>query len=165
MQADVNNDGSVDISDVVTLVNMILNGTGTGSDDNLQAYLTCPDENHPHLIDLGLPSGTKWACCNVGAANPEDYGGYFAWGETYEKSVYNEITYQYVSGVDDDTDGYYDDWHNDVETYGIWQNLGNDIDGTDYDIAFLRFCGKTITVIASSKPSSKHDMAFSAISW
>lgn len=32
-------------------------------------------------VDLGLPSGTKWATCNVGATNPEDYGDYFAWGE------------------------------------------------------------------------------------
>ena len=33
------------------------------------------------MIDLGLPSGTKWACCNVGASKPEDYGGYYKWGE------------------------------------------------------------------------------------
>ena len=32
---------------------------------------SCPDFNHPHGIDLGLPSGTKWACCNVGASLPE----------------------------------------------------------------------------------------------
>ncbi len=50
----------------------------------------CPDDNHPHAIDLGLPSGTKWACCNVGATVPEGYGGYYAWGETYEKSEYTE---------------------------------------------------------------------------
>ena len=31
-------------------------------------FLSCPDDNHPHAIDLGLPSGTKWACCNVGAS-------------------------------------------------------------------------------------------------
>ena len=40
----------------------------------------CPDDNHPHMIDLGLPSGTKWACCNVGATTPQGYGDYFAWG-------------------------------------------------------------------------------------
>ena len=53
----------------------------------------CPDSNHPHMIDLGLPSGTKWACCNVGANSPEDYGGYYAWGETEEKNVYSANTY------------------------------------------------------------------------
>lgn len=40
----------------------------------------CPDNHHPHAIDLGLPSGTKWACCNVGTSTPEGYGGYYAWG-------------------------------------------------------------------------------------
>ncbi len=34
------------------------------------------------FVDLGLPSGTLWAACNIGADNPEDYGDYFAWGET-----------------------------------------------------------------------------------
>ena len=48
----------------------------------------CPDDNHPHMIDLGLSSGTKWACCNVGASKPEDYGGYYAWGEILVKSDY-----------------------------------------------------------------------------
>ncbi len=37
--------------------------------------------NHAY-VDLGLPSGTLWATCNIGADNPEDYGLYFAWGET-----------------------------------------------------------------------------------
>lgn len=37
----------------------------------------CPDENHPHWIDLGLPSGTLWSCCNAGAAKPEEYGTYY----------------------------------------------------------------------------------------
>lgn len=61
-------------------------------------YLTCPDSNHPHLIDLGLPSGTLWACCNVGASKPEDYGGYYAWGETQTKSNYSWDTYKYCNG-------------------------------------------------------------------
>lgn len=39
-------------------------------------------------IDLGLPSGLKWAVCNVGASYPEDYGDYYAWGETETKSTY-----------------------------------------------------------------------------
>ena len=42
---------------------------------------SCPDNNHPHMIDLGLPSGTKWSCCNVGASKPEEYGGYYEWGQ------------------------------------------------------------------------------------
>ena len=49
-------------------------------------------------IDLGLPSGTMWAACNVGAENPEDYGDYFAWGETQSKTTYNWSTYVYCNG-------------------------------------------------------------------
>ena len=41
-------------------------------------------------VDLGLPSGLKWATCNVGANRPEEYGDYFAWGETSPKSSYDE---------------------------------------------------------------------------
>lgn len=46
-------------------------------------------------VDLGLPSGTIWATRNIGASKPEDYGDYFAWGETKPKSVYDPSTYQW----------------------------------------------------------------------
>ncbi len=50
-------------------------------------------------VDLGLPSGTKWATCNVGANNPEAYGGYFAWGETAPKSgYYSNICFDRLEG-------------------------------------------------------------------
>ena len=49
-------------------------------------------------VDLGLPSGTLWAACNVGAVTPEDYGDYFAWGETQPKDFYDWSTYQYCNG-------------------------------------------------------------------
>ena len=54
--------------------------------------------------DLGLPSGTLWATCNVGADAPEDYGDYFAWGETVPKDYYDWSTYQYGNG------GFYDEY-------------------------------------------------------
>ena len=64
---------------ITYIISIINSGTvplsGLTITDNL-----CPNHNHPHMIDLGLPSGTKWACCNVGAKSPEDYGGYYAWG-------------------------------------------------------------------------------------
>lgn len=44
----------------------------------------------PQAVDLGLPSGVKWATCNVGASSPEDGGDYFAWGETRPKSDYTK---------------------------------------------------------------------------
>ena len=53
-------------------------------------------QNHEY-VDLGLPSGTLWATTNVGADNPEDYGDYFAWGETKPKSDYSWETYKFGS--------------------------------------------------------------------
>lgn len=49
-------------------------------------------------VDLGLPSGTLWATCNVRANAPEGYGDYFAWGEAEPKSVYYWDTYKYCEG-------------------------------------------------------------------
>ena len=62
-----------------------LNGTGTYS-------------GHDY-VDLGLPSGTLWATCNVGATMPEGYGDYFAWGETQSKDTYDWTTYKYCEGA------------------------------------------------------------------
>ena len=52
--------------------------------------------NGHEYIDLGLPSGLKWSTCNVGANKPEEYGNYYAWGETSPKNEYtteNSSTY------------------------------------------------------------------------
>lgn len=49
-------------------------------------------------VDLGLPSGIKWATCNIGANKPEEYGDYFAWGETEIKTNYNWSTYKWCKG-------------------------------------------------------------------
>lgn len=73
-------------------------------------------------IDLGLPSGTKWASCNVGASKPEEYGSYYAWGETEEKDVYSEDTYKYYQN-------------------GSYVNIGSDISGTEYDVAHVKWGG------------------------
>ena len=48
-------------------------------------------------VDLGLPSGIRWASCNVGATTPEGYGYYFAWGETDSKKDYSWATYKYAN--------------------------------------------------------------------
>ena len=57
---------------------------------------TTGTENGYGYVDLGL--SVKWATCNVGANNPEDYGDYFAWGETTTKDTYNWSTYKYCNG-------------------------------------------------------------------
>lgn len=54
--------------------------------------------NSHKYVDLGLPSGTLWATCNVGASKPEEYGDYFAWGETKPKSEYSKETYVFFGG-------------------------------------------------------------------
>ena len=46
-------------------------------------------------VDLGLPSGTIWAECNLGAESPSGTGDYFAWGETTPKSTYNRANYKF----------------------------------------------------------------------
>lgn len=88
---------------------------------------SCPDNNHPHAIDLGLPSGTKWACCNVGTTTPEGYGGYYAWGETEEKDIYDWTTYIYCDGS--------------METC---HDIGLDIAGTEYDVAHIQWGGSWV---------------------
>lgn len=91
----------------------------------------CPDNHHPHAINLGLPSGTKWCCYNVGASTPEGYGGSYAWGETSEKSEYNHVTYAFFTGEDTYGDGYYD------KNFSIVDIGTDDIAGTSYDVAHV----------------------------
>ncbi len=50
-------------------------------------------------VDLGLPSGIKWASCNVGATTPEGYGDYFAWGETATKEDFSSTNYKYKNSA------------------------------------------------------------------
>ena len=102
-------------------IKVIVEGEATPS------YLTCPDENHPHIIDLGLPSGTKWACCNVGADKPEAYGGKYAWGETNEKSNCNWNTYIHCDGSE-----------------VTCHDLGFDIAGTQNDVAHVQWGGSWV---------------------
>ena len=92
-----------------------------------EVKLSCPDDNHPHAIDLGLPSGTKWACCNVGADKPDAYGGYFAWGETETKDTYSLENYKHYDGSEESC-----------------HNIGDDIAGTEYDVAHVKWGGSWV---------------------
>lgn len=56
---------------------------------------TKKNDNHEY-VDLGL--SVKWATCNVGATKPEEYGDYFAWGETEPKKDYSWGTYKWCKG-------------------------------------------------------------------
>lgn len=53
------------------------------------------DYSIPEAVDLGLPSGTKWASFNLGAAAPEEAGYYYAWGETEPKGNYDWPSYKW----------------------------------------------------------------------
>ena len=66
--------------------------TNNGGDDHIL--------NGHEYVDLGLPSGTLWATCNVGAETPEDCGDYFAWGDTIPKEMYDWKSYRYATWVD-----------------------------------------------------------------
>ena len=85
-------------------------------------------------VDLGLPSGILWASCNVGAMSPEEYGDYFAWGETEPKSVYNWSTYRYCT-VDGSGDLSTLTKYNTSSTYGTVDNLTT-LDSSDDAAAF-----------------------------
>ena len=73
--------------------------------DDKEDEPTTPD-NHEY-VDLGLPSGTLWATCNVGADSPEEYGDYFAWGETTPKQIYDWDTYKWWHWVCDTISEHY----------------------------------------------------------
>ena len=92
--------------------NTAIDGQGTAYTDSQEITATenmtlyaqwklSTGETNGHIwVDLGLPSGTKWATCNVGASTPTGYGDYFAWGETSTKENYGWSSYRYCNGDD-----------------------------------------------------------------
>lgn len=104
---------------IVKLLNIEMIATPA---DSLMVEL-CPDNNHPHVIDLGLPSGTKWSCCNVGASAPSVQGGLYAWGETSTKVEYHWGNYAYSI------------FNKDGEFTWTCRSIGTNIAGTQYDAA------------------------------
>lgn len=72
------------------------------------------DANGHEYVDLGL--SVKWATCNIGASSPEEFGEYFAWGESQPKDVYSWENYKWCNGNRFEITKYYGLKHND------WQN-------------------------------------------
>ena len=112
LPGDVNGDREVNIADVNAVINIILSGNGntTAADVNGDGEINIVDVNavidiilnlvvveEHEWVDLGLPSGTLWATCNVGASSPEELGSYFAWGETATKDFYDWSTYKWCN--------------------------------------------------------------------
>ena len=88
----------------------------------------------PEYVDLGLPSGVKWATFNVGATKPEEYGDYFAWGETEPKELYDWSTYKWCDGS-----------YNTLTKYNIDSDYG-DVDNkkvldVEDDVAYVNWGG------------------------
>lgn len=100
----------------------------SGKTADILVTVTKPKETPANAIDLGLPSGTLWASYNVGATKPEEYGGYFAWGETDTKDYYGWDNYIHCDGTKD-----------------TCHDLGADIAGTDYDVAHVHWGEKWTT--------------------
>ena len=85
-----------------SLITEISSGDGNTDGGNVNGHL---------YIDLGLPSGTLWAICNIGADSPEKSGDYFAWGETETKEIYNWVNYKFCNGGNDQLTKYCNDPH------------------------------------------------------
>ena len=96
----------------------VVSANGKDDEDDNGTQTTGNIDGHDY-IDLGL--SVKWATCNVGASKPENFGSYFAWGETSEKSSYSWDNYKYGSNALN------------------CRNIGNDISGTSYDAAYVNW--------------------------
>ena len=101
-------------------------GDGVGTQGN-------KDANVHEAVDLGL--SVKWATCNVGANSPEEFGDYYAWGETEVKTDYSWGTYKWCNGSDDSMTKYCID-----NDYGEVDNKTT-LDPSD-DVAHVRWGGK-----------------------
>ena len=93
------------------------NSEGT-SYSEVVSFTTLENPKEYEYVDLGLPSGLKWATHNIGATSPEEYGDYFAWGEVFTKDEYTEAN---------------------SLTYG---KPMDDISGTQYDAATFNWGGE-----------------------
>lgn len=91
-------------------------------ENNVKTYKIDPSKKE--FVDLGLPSGTLWATCNIGATKPEEFGNYFAWGEVAPKFYYANLTYKW--------------WYDD--TYTKYSNSGDTIELSD-DVAYVNWGG------------------------
>ena len=102
-----------------------------GYAENAEPVLSGLEAGHEY-VDLGLPSGTLWATCNIGGAMHYDCGHYFAWGETDSRELFTAQSYQYVESEENNNSGspqYY------------FMNIGENISATEYDAA-RQDCGE-----------------------
>lgn len=77
-------------------------------------------------VNLGLPSGTLWATCNIGSATPYEKGQFFAWGEVEPREDFSWESYKFFRGVESSPD---------FGQMAVLEDIGTNICGTEYDAA------------------------------
>lgn len=92
---------NVVVSLVVAFIGVACNSTEKPSANNTSKQQQQEEIGSADCIDLGLPSGKKWAACNLGASTPEEYGAYFAWGEIEPKQTFEWNNYKLGNGETD----------------------------------------------------------------
>ena len=97
---------------LVPVMSMILVACKPDEGGTIIPPVTPPAMTTHEAVDLGL--SVKWASCNIGAESPEDLGGYYAWGETEEKTEYSWSTYRWY-----DTDNHKYTEHTDTHILEI----------------------------------------------
>lgn len=121
---DVNMDGYINIADVSAVITAgsaksCYYNKRTGA--QIRAVRSADAGPTEGCVDLGLPSGTLWATCNVGASQPAGYGGYFMWGETEPRAQKKDFDWSRYTHYD--------------SSAGAAIDIGSDIAGTQYDAA------------------------------
>ena len=89
-----------------------------GSASAFSANFTTVVEDTRECVDMGLPSGTRWAKCNIGANEESEYGDLIAWGELDPKAEYSWASYLYCNGAQDELTKY-----NNSKVYGLVDNV------------------------------------------
>ena len=101
------------------------NGDIIGVDVSLLENVTFEEADNHEFVDLELPSGTLWAMMNVGANTPEDYGDYFAWGETETKASFYYENYKWMNEGKSSWDQINKYTFEDNQTGGCWYSDGS----------------------------------------
>ncbi len=136
---DMNGDGKLTVADVSMLTDDILTNHRVSllSDGNFYTLYV------QEYIDLGLPSGTLWATCNVGASSPEDCGNYYAWGETapQDNLTYDWTSYSFCKGSSSTLTKYcqdssrgYEGYTDELEELEAEDDIATVLWGTDWQI-------------------------------
>jgi len=120
----------------LTIMLIIMSGLVAACSDDEESEKGNGFKGKHEYVDLGLPSGTLWATCNIGANSPEEYGDYFAWGETQGYlsgiKIFSWETYKWCNGSSNTLTKY-----NNVEEFGFRDNKAKL--GFDDDCAYVNW--------------------------